>query len=231
MVLDHRVLLELSRLILNFGNTMTFNKIFLGVFMTILTCSLAGQDSLKVVQFSGIVLNEKGLVPLYTNVAVKGTSRGTVVELDGFFSLPVREKEVIQFSRIGYELLEVTIPENIEGNLYSQNLTLIKDTLFLPTATIRPWPDRDFFEIEFLALEVENYLEDIAQQNLSPEKLQILRQVLPVDGSEVSKIELQQTAQAYYAAGQFKPQNIFNPLSWKKFIEAIRRGDFKKKDK
>lgn len=210
---------------------MNAKKFFIAFVLTIIGCTLWGQESDKVVQFSGIVLNEKGLVPLYTNVAVKGTSRGTILEIDGFFSLPVRENEVIQFSRIGYELLEVTIPEGIEGNLYSQNITLTKDTLFLPEALILPWPDRDFFEIEFLALEVENYLEDIAQENLSPEKIAILKQILPVDGSEVSKIELQQTAQAYYSAGQFKPQNIFNPLSWKKFIEAIRRGDFKKKDK
>ena len=210
---------------------MTIKNFFLAFILTLFGTCLWSQETEKVVQFSGIVLNEKGLVPLYTNIAVKGTTRGTILEIDGFFSLPVREKEIIQFSRIGYELLEVTIPEGIEGNFYSQNITLLKDTLFLPEALILPWPDRDFFEIEFLALEVENYLEDIAQENLSPEKIAILKQILPVDGSEVSKIELQQTAQAYYSAGQFKPQNIFNPLSWKKFIEAIRRGDFKKKDK
>lgn len=210
---------------------MNVKNVFFAFALLLIGHSLYSQESDKVVQFSGIVLNEKGLVPLYTNIAVKGTSRGTILEIDGFFSLPVRENEVVQFSRIGYELLEVQIPEGIEGNLYSQNITLVKDTLFLPEALILPWPDRDFFEIEFLALEVENYLEDIAQENLSPEKIAILKQILPVDGSEVSKIELQQTAQAYYSAGQFKPQNIFNPLSWKKFIEAIRRGDFKKKDK
>ena len=92
-----------------------------------------------------------------------------------------------------------------------------------------PWPDKDFFKIEFLALEVDNYLEDIAYQNLSPEKIEILKQTLPVDGLEVANVELRRNAAAYYSAGQFKPQNIFNPLSWKKFIESIRRGDLKKK--
>ena len=189
-----------------------------------------GAQDLKVVQFSGRVLGEKDNNLIYTNIAVKGTSRGTVSDIDGFFSLPVRENEVIQFSRIGYILKEFTIPTGIEGNLYSADIVLEKDTLFLPETFIYPWPDKDFFEIEFLALEVENYLEDIASENLAPEKLEILRQVLPVDGSEVSKIELQQRAQAYYSTGQFRPQNIFNPISWKKFIDAIRRGDFKKKD-
>jgi len=188
------------------------------------------QDDFKVVQFSGRTLGEDATELIYTNIAVKGTSRGTVSDIDGFFSLPVRENETIQFSRIGYELLEFQVPTDIEGDLFSRDILLKKDTLFLPEALILPWPDKDFFEIEFLALEVENYLEDIANENLADEKIAILRQVLPVDGTEVSKIELQQAARAYYSAGQFKPQNIFNPLSWKKFIDAIRRGDFKKKN-
>ena len=200
----------------------------LGIFL--FSISLLAQDNVKVVQFSGRVIGENGNNLIYTNISVKGTSRGTVSDIDGFFSLPVRVNEVIQFSRIGYMLEEFTVPDNIDGNLFSQDIVLKKDTVVLPEAVIYPWPDKDFFEIEFLALEVENYLEDIASENLAPEKMEILRQVLPVDGGEVSKIELQRTAQAYYSSGQFKPQNIFNPISWKKFIDAIRRGDFKKKD-
>lgn len=187
------------------------------------------QESTRVVQLSGQIIDNEGKVPLYTNVVVKGTSRGTVCRIDGFYSLPVRTGEEIIFSRIGFVDQEYTVPDDGEGTFVTHDVTLVKDTLFLPEAFIKPWPDRDFFEIEFLALDVDNYYEDIAYQNLSPEKLEILSQVLPVDGREVANIELQRNAQAYYSAGQFKPQNIFNPLSWKKFIDAIRRGDFKKK--
>ena len=202
--------------------------IFLSLFFL---SEISAQDTLNVVQFSGIVTDEEGRELIYTNIAVKGTSRGTVSDIDGFFSLPVREKEVVQFSRIGYGLVEFEVPEGIGANFYSRDIVMQKDTMFLPEALILPWPDKDFFEIEFLALEVDNYLEDIAQENLSPERLEILRQILPADGAEVSKIELQQIQRAYYHYGQFRPQNIFSPLSWKKFIDAIRRGDFKKKDK
>lgn len=205
-------------------------KIFFTSFLLLGAIALYAQDEVKVVQFSGRVIGENGSNLIYTNIAVKGTSRGTVSDIDGFFSLPVRVNETIQFSRIGYILKEVTLPQDLKNNFFSQDVVLEKDTLFLPETFIYPWPDKDFFEIEFLALEVENYLEDIASENLAPEKMEILRQVLPVDGGEVSKIELQQTARAYYSTGQFKPQNIFNPISWKKFIDAIRRGDFKKKE-
>ncbi len=204
-------------------------KSYLLLGFLLLSGALFAQDEAKVVQLSGQIADERGVTPLYTNVSVKGTSRGTVCRIDGFYSLPVRENEVVIFSRIGFINQEYQVPNNVDGTLISKDIILKKDTLFLPEAVIAPWPDRDFFEIEFLALEVDNYLEDIAYENLSPAKLEILKQVLPVDGTEVSRVELQKTAQAYYSAGQFRPQNIFNPLSWKKFIEAIRRGDYKKK--
>jgi hypothetical protein len=206
-------------------------------FITILCVgSLLGQknDSIKVVQFSGrvISLEDNKLQRLiYTNIAVKGTPRGTNSDIDGFFSLAVREGETVIFSNLGYETTEFRIPSDIKGNLYSKDILMKKDTLFLPEAMIYPWPDKDFFKIEFLALEVNNPLEDIVAENLSQERLAILREILPVDGGEVSKVELRQAAQANYSNGQIKPQNIFNPLSWKKFIDAIKRGDFKKKDK
>ena len=200
-------------------------------FLFFLGFALHGQEELKVVQLSGQIMDTDGEVPLYTNVVVKGTNRGTVCRIDGFYSLPVRIGEEIIYSRIGYEDQSFVVPTEVEGTFVTHDVTLREDTLFLPETYIRPWPwpDKDFFKIEFLALEVDNYLEDIAYQNLAPERLEILRQILPVDGIEVANVELRRNAAAYYSAGQFKPQNIFNPLSWKKFIESIRRGDLKKK--
>jgi len=130
------------------------------------------QENARVVQLSGQIIDNEGKVPLYTNVVVKGTSRGTVCRIDGFYSLPVRTGEQIIFSRIGYVNQEFTVPDDGEGTFVTHDVTLQKDTLFLPEAFIKPWPDRDFFEIEFLALDVDNYYEDIAYQNLSPEKLE-----------------------------------------------------------
>ncbi len=201
---------------------------FFGIFFLIGFILQAQEDS-KVVQLSGQLIDTEGEIPLYTNIAVKGTNRGTVCRIDGFYSLPVRTGEEIIYSRIGYMDQSFVVPDQVEGTFVTHDVTLQKDTLFLPEAYILPWPDKDFFKIEFLALEVDNYLEDIAYQNLSPEKIEILKQTLPVDGLEVANVELRRNAAAYYSAGQFKPQNIFNPLSWKKFIESIRRGDLKKK--
>ncbi len=207
-------------------------SIIITVILLFIGILINAQEEVQVVQYSGRVISmehEKINKLIYTNIAVKGTARGTVSDIDGFFSIPVRLGETVLVSRIGYEDREVKIPTDIGGTFYTKDIIMIKDTLFLPEAFIYPWPDKDFFKIEFLALEVNTVLQDLAEENLAPEKIEYLKTILPNDGAEVSKLELQQAAQAYYYNGQAKPMNIFNPLSWKKFIDAIKKGDFKKK--
>ena len=198
--------------------------------------SVSGQnennENFTAIQFSGRVVAQVdgGVEALpYTNIAVKGTPRGTSSNIEGFFSLVVLPGETVMFSRLGFGLEEYVIPKNLDQNTHSRIIMLNPDTLFLQNIDIYPWPDPNFFKIEFLALEVDEELEEIAQENLSPEKMARLREILPADGREVSGLEIKQLSQAYYYEGQLKPQNIFNPLSWKKFIDAIKSGDFKKK--
>jgi hypothetical protein len=224
-------LIAIGVFIANFDILM--KKILTFLFVLLGSGFLLAQEQVKVVQFSGRIIsmeNEKINKLMFTNIRVKGTPRGGTTDIDGFFSIPVRETETVIFSRIGYAPEEFRIPTDIEGNLFSKDIIMEKDTVFLPETFIYPWPDKDYFKIEFLALEVNNAFQQLAERNLAPEKIAFLRQILPADGGEVSKLELQQASQAYYYAGQTKPQNIFNPLSWKKFIDAIKRGDYKKKE-
>ena len=67
-------------------------------------------------------------------------------------------------------------------------------------------------------------MENLASEKLSESDIQ------SADGrKETSSIVIKQQAQDYVYTGQIKPQNIFNPVAWKKFIDAWRRGDFKRK--
>jgi hypothetical protein len=48
------------------------------------------------------------------------------------------------------------------------------------------------------------------------------------DGEEVYSYTVQQQAQQNYYAGQLPPMNIFNPVAWAKFIDAVRNGSLKR---
>ena len=56
------------------------------------------------------------------NIRVKGTSKGTVANADGKYSLPVSGNEILQFSMIGYETKEVAV-----GSQSELNITLTAD--------------------------------------------------------------------------------------------------------
>jgi hypothetical protein len=210
-------------------------------FCFILVCSLFAvnafsqqQDSpVKVVEFSGMVFyeDEQGNpAPLpYTNVAVMGTSRGAAADIDGFFSFVALAGETIVFSRIGYKTVEIKLPDTLTSTKYKWIQIMTEDNILLPEAIIMPWPSKEYFKQEFLAIDISDELRENAQANLAEEKMKEIRYSVPVDGRETTSLVIKQQATEYVYTGQTKPQQIFNPISWKKFIDAWRRGDFKKK--
>lgn len=193
------------------------------------------QDSIKVVQFSGVVVTEDEfgeMVPLpYTAIAIKGTSRGTHTEIDGFFSLVARAQDTLVFSRLGFEDVEQVVPDTLESAFYSWYQVMSEDDVLLPEAVIYPWPSRDHYKIEFLALDVSNEMRQRAEENLAEEILDRMQSAVPPDGENSFEIERQKIQTEYQYAGQYKPQKIFDVVAWSKFIKAWKNGDFKRKKK
>jgi hypothetical protein len=191
-------------------------------------------DSVHVVQISGKVVTEENnrLVDLpYAVVAVSGTHRGTLTDLAGFFSIVVRTGETIVFSVLGFKDAYYKVPDTLSRDRYTLFQILTHDTILLPEAVIYPWPDPDYFNQEFLAMDVHDDLEDIAAENLSEKSMNELRQNLPSDGVENTSYYLRQKASSYYYVGQIRTPQILNAFAWKEFIQAWKRGDFKKKKK
>lgn len=190
------------------------------------------QRDKDLVQFSGLVLDgtTDKLVPVpYTTVSVKDQSRGTYSDLKGFFTIVVRKGDVVNFSAIGYKSVDFEIPTDLEDDRYSIVQLMTQDTVNLPETVVFPWPSRDHFRLEFLAMDVTPELQQIAQQNLAKETLERLRPAVSYDGNENADYYLRQQSREYYYVGQQPPMNIFNAPAWKRFFDAWKEGDFKKK--
>ncbi|MDX1685309.1 MAG: carboxypeptidase-like regulatory domain-containing protein [Saprospiraceae bacterium] len=186
------------------------------------------QDEL--VQFSGLVLTEENdeLVPLpFVNIAIVGTNRGTYSNLDGFFTIVGSKGDTVRFTSIGFRPVSYVIPDTLESNRYSVYQLMTQDTILLPETVIYPWPSREHFRLEFLAMDVSDELESRAEENLAEDALKEMREKIPADGNESADQYLRAQANAQYYSGQIRPMNILNPLAWKRFFEAWKRGDFK----
>lgn len=194
---------------------------------------LSAQQNKNLVQFSGMVLDgtDDELFPVpYTNILVKEKGRGTYSDLRGFFSIVVEKGDVIIFSAIGYKTVEYTIPEDLEEERYSIVQLMTQDAINLPETVVFPWPSREHFKLEFLAMDVTPELQSRAQENLANEALRRMRNEVSPDGRENADFYLRQQSRDFYHIGQQPPMNIFNPIAWKRFFDSWKSGDFKKKD-
>ena len=72
------------------------------------------QQSGKVV--TGTIVDPSGMPVIGANVMVKGTTNGTITDMDGKFSLEVEEGAILQISYIGYETQEVAVKDAITEN-------------------------------------------------------------------------------------------------------------------
>ncbi len=197
----------------------------------LLSAQVADND---LVQFSGMVLDgtTSELMPVpYTNILIKDKGRGTYSDFTGFFSIVVEKGDVIEFSAVGYKTVEYTIPKNLPDSRYSLVQLMSQDTMNLPETVVFPWPSKEHFKLEFLAMDVTSEMEQRALRNVANETLERMRSTVPSDGREHANYYLRQQARSYYYIGQQPPMNIYNPIAWKQFFDAWKAGDFKKKNK
>jgi hypothetical protein len=186
------------------------------------------QDS--VIQLYGVVMSSDSLRALPgASVIVAGKGRGTLTNEYGVFSIVVLKGDEIQFSYVGFKDKTITIPSDLTENQYSLVQLLVNDTAYLPATIIRARPTRAQFERDFVNTQIPDDHLEIARKNTEEAKRKILISSLPADGGEtVHQVFKQQAAKAYYA-GQTPPMQILNVAAWKEFIDAWKRGDFKKK--
>lgn len=62
---------------------------------------------------TGVVVDMAGLPLIGVNVSVKGTTEGTITDLDGKFNLNASPQSVLVISYIGYKTVEIPVRENV----------------------------------------------------------------------------------------------------------------------
>ena len=192
--------------------------------------SAKAQDSARVVQFSGYVVTPDSLVGIpFVNIRVKGKNRGSYSNADGYFSFAAAGGDTVMFSCFGFEDDRYIIPSALNSNKYSIVKLMTEDYAYLDSVIIYPWPTREMFRAAFLDLELAESDVDRFLRNMEREYLQEMAEALPMDAQENADRYLRAEAQKYYWAGQAPPQNIFNVFAWAQFIEAWKRGDFKRR--
>lgn len=183
------------------------------------------------IQFSGLLLSSDSIYPIpFASISVVNKPYGTYSNLQGYFSFVARKGDSIAFSHVEFKTSYFTIPDTLKGYKYSILKLMNQDTFYLPGVVVMPMPNRSTFDYEFVNRDIQN--DDLARANLNLE-LEAMREraaYMGGDASEAYKTLVRQSwQQSYYAGNQRPSANLLNPFAWAQFIEAVKRGDYKKK--
>jgi len=211
------------------------HRIFLFV-LTVFSCFLQLESSAQsakgndLVQFSGVVVSGDSLQPIaFTSIMIRGTSRGTISDYYGFFSLVAKMKDTIEFAAIGFKRSYFVIPDTLTDHRCSLIQMLKPDTVLLKEVVVFPWPTKEQFKEAFIRMRTPYDDLSRAQRNLDRRSLEYLASVTPMDGSMNFKWQMQEQTSRLYYAGQLPPNNLLNPVAWASFVQQWQNGEFKKK--
>ena len=182
-----------------------------------------------VVQVSGLVVTGDSLRPIpYSTVYRARDARGTMTDPQGFFSIPVLEGDTLRFSSTGFITREVVIQSGGELNRISLVQPMSRDTVIINNAYIYPWPSRDAFRKEFMALGLEDDAYAIGQQAINPFDIYDRLIDVGLDGQALANQDAREIALEYSNLGGMPTTNLLNPVAWVQFLKALKNGDLKR---
>jgi len=192
--------------------------------------SLKVADDMDVVQVSGVVVTGDSLTPVaFATVYRVRDQRGTVTNQYGFFSMPTRLGDTLRFTRVGLEPTEWVV-DDLGGQAYPDRLSVVqtmgRDTVMVGIAEVHPWPARDKFKHEFLALRLDPDAIERGRRNLDPDAIFDRMSEMGTSSQENYLIAMNEQARMIGYQGGYAPVNVLSPLAWAKFLSALRNGDF-----
>jgi hypothetical protein len=191
--------------------------------------AITDSTDVSVVQVSGLVVTGDSLFPLpYATVYRIRDQRGTTTDVNGFFSIPALEGDTLQFSSTGYLSRTVIIPDGGERNRVSIVQAMSHDTVMVNQAFVYPWPSRDRFKQEFMALGLDE--NEFSPGNMAADPFEIYDRLVDIglDGQASATEQLRQISIQQDNQSHGQTNNLLNPVAWAKFIQALRNGDLKK---
>ena len=182
--------------------------------------------------FTGLVLTSDSLKPI-PYVSITSNRKGLLgyTDLLGHFDIVVRKGDTLWFAQAEKVGSWHIIPDTLTANRYNVVKTMVQDTIDIPVIFIRALPNKVFFDNEFVNSTPPDDAYERARKNLELESAKEEKKLRPEDAKASQQMLASSRAQQLYYYKQAPPQNYLSPLAWAQFLNAWKRGDFKKKKK
>ncbi len=184
----------------------------------------------ELLQFSGVVVTGDSLMPVpFTSILTKGSFRGTMSDVYGYFSFVAQAGDTLQFAAVGFKRDQYVVPDSVSGSKYSMIHVLYPDTITLAAVNVYPWPTREQFADAFLNLRLTDDDYQTALKHLSSAEIIQRMENLPPDPGLSQQYAMAAANTKLYSQGGYPTTNLFNPIAWAQFLQAWKSGKFKKK--
>lgn len=206
--------------------------LLLALLLAISSFALAQQSGPRrsLVQFSGVVVTGDSLLPVpFTSILTKGSYRGTVSDVYGYFSFVAQPGDTVQFAAVGFKRDLYVIPDTVRASKYSMIHVLFPDTITLAAVNVYPWPSKEQFAEAFLNLHLKDDDYQLALKHLSSAEIIQRMENMPPDPGMSYQTSMALANTKLYNQGGYPTLNLFNPIAWAQFVQAWKSGQFKKK--
>jgi len=195
--------------------------------------ALTAQEIL--VQWTGVVRDEL-LKPIpYAHIIVQKDYRGTATDLNGRFTIITYPRDTLYISCIGYKPVKIPVP-NIrydDSKHYIKDIILEEDVISLSEVVIYPWKTYREFREAFLALELPEDDLQRAYHNIAIIQEQIYNAIINRPSSPSANfrdVTNSRTNRMMNYGHMYPTYQIGNPLAWAQFFQALRNGEFQKRE-
>ncbi len=208
-------------------------KYLLSLFILIFSVGAFAQQNAtegRLIQYSGIVtdVDSNQVVP-YVTISNMTTKQAFSANYKGYFSFIAHPGDILQFSAVGFTKVELTIPENIIDNKYTQMVKIKPEIVYLRTVQVSPWATVEEFTKDFMAMKIADDDFEIARKNLSGESINGMIQTLSRDAGEISGINWRLNHDRALNKNMVQTNPLLNPFAWGKLMQMISNGDRSRK--
>lgn len=196
-----------------------------------LICSLAfaqqNAAEKKLVQFSGIItdVDSNSVVPYVTITNVSNNNQKYAANYKGYFSFIAHPGDIIQYTAVGFTKQEITIPQVITSDSFTQMVKMKSEIIYLSTVHVSPWATVEEFTKDFMAMKIADDDFEIARKNVSRTSINGMIQTLSRDAGEISGINWRLNHDRALNKNMVQTNPLLNPFAWGKLMQQIMNGD------
>lgn len=164
-------------------------------------------------------------MPYVTITNVSNNNQKYAANYKGYFSFIAHPGDILQYTAVGFTKLEITIPEDLKEDKFTQMVKMKSEIIYLSTVHVSPWATVEEFTKDFLAMKIADDDYEIARKNLSRTSINGMVQTLSRDAGEISGINWRLNHDRALNKNMVQTNPLLNPFAWGKLMQQIMNGD------